>query len=252
MDQPWERFSGRAQAYLQGRPGYPEALVRALMEQADLKPLSPVADVGSGTGLWSLQLAKAGLKVTCIEPGENMRSACRETLKDYPVKILAGAAERLPLPNCSYKMITAAQAFHWFDPQAFRAECLRVLASGGLVALVWNNLDYTAAPLARQVKVQEACCPKFHHLKGLSAQDPAVLEGFFGVPWETLSYPNDLYVNRQGYLNRILSSSYALAPEDPGYASYMAQIEAIFDEYAQGGVLRLPQRTCCYWARLKP
>ena len=37
MEPLWDRFSGRVQAYQQGRPGYPEALVRTLMEQAGIK-----------------------------------------------------------------------------------------------------------------------------------------------------------------------------------------------------------------------
>ena len=251
MEPLWDRFSGRVQAYQQGRPGYPEALVRTLMEQAGIKPFSPVADVGAGTGLWALQLAQAGLQVTCIEPSGDMRAACRETLRDYPAQVLDGTAEQLPLPDGSCKLVTAAQAFHWFDAQAFRAECLRVLAPGGLAALVWNNLDYAAPPLARQVKLHEAYCPRFHHLKGIAVQAPAELDAFFRVPWQRLSHPNDMYVTREGYLNRIRSSSYALKPDEPGYASYLSQLESIFDEFAVEGKLRLPQRTCCYWARLR-
>jgi SAM-dependent methyltransferase len=35
--------------------------------------------------------------------------------------------------------VTAAQAFHWFEPQRARAECLRILRPGGLAAIIWND-----------------------------------------------------------------------------------------------------------------
>jgi SAM-dependent methyltransferase len=41
----------------------------------------------------------------------------------------------------SVDLVTAAQAFHWFDVDRARAECLRVLAPPGKVALIWNDRD---------------------------------------------------------------------------------------------------------------
>jgi SAM-dependent methyltransferase len=50
-------------------------------------------------------------------------------------------AESLPLPDASLDAITAAQAWHWFDPSAAAAEFTRVLRPGGVVVLVWNTRD---------------------------------------------------------------------------------------------------------------
>ena len=38
-------------------------------------------------------------------------------------------------------MVTAGQAFHWFDREKERQEFVRILKPGGWVVLVWNDRD---------------------------------------------------------------------------------------------------------------
>ena len=51
-----ERFSTRVQAYLRYRPGYPATLVPELLSACGLDQTAAVADIGSGTGIFSLHL----------------------------------------------------------------------------------------------------------------------------------------------------------------------------------------------------
>ena len=43
---------------------------------------------------------------------------------------------------------------------------------------------------------------------------------------------NTLVYDRQGYLDRVLSSSYSLQEGDDRYAEYRNEINALFDRYA--------------------
>jgi SAM-dependent methyltransferase len=53
--------------------------------------------------------------------------------------VLAGTAERIPLPDGSADAIFVGDAFHWFDGAAAVAELARVLRLHGGVALLWNH-----------------------------------------------------------------------------------------------------------------
>ncbi|MCQ7044031.1 class I SAM-dependent methyltransferase, partial [Escherichia coli] len=43
------------------------------------------------------------------------------------------------LSDASADLVSAAQAFHWFDQDAVKPEWRRILRPGGLVAIYWNS-----------------------------------------------------------------------------------------------------------------
>ena len=69
-----------------------------------------------------------------------MREQLSVTLAAFPnVKIVEGTAEITTLLDKSVDVITCAQALHWFDPEAFRAECRRIGKADVLVIAIYNN-----------------------------------------------------------------------------------------------------------------
>ncbi len=85
-----------------------------------------------------------------------MRNAAESRLDSYKVHgrftSRDGTAENTGLEDDSVDLVVAAQAFHWFDVEKARVECLRILknenkgsvgqAGGigmGMVALLWND-----------------------------------------------------------------------------------------------------------------
>ncbi|MEQ1936345.1 MAG: methyltransferase domain-containing protein [Fimbriimonadaceae bacterium] len=136
-----ERFSNRVEDYAKYRPRYPEALGDFLADFG-LKPGATVLDAGSGTGLFSDLLLSRGACVIGAEPNEGMRREAEVRLSDNKrFTSLAKSAEGTGLPAESIDLITAAQAFHWFDVTATKQEWKRILKPGGWVALVWNERD---------------------------------------------------------------------------------------------------------------
>ncbi len=87
-----ENFTGRAEAYVIGRPGYPEVAIEYI---CSLVPKDAVfADIGAGTGKFTVELAKRGCSVFAIEPNADMRRQLAITLAPFPnVKIMDGTAE---------------------------------------------------------------------------------------------------------------------------------------------------------------
>ena len=111
------------------------------------------SDVGAGTGIFARQLALRGWRVFAIEPSLPMLQAVCQAEKgqevDTLITPLCAAAEHIPLTDASVDLLTAAQAFHWFNPPYALAEFARVLAPGGLLALVWNNRDHERSAFVR-------------------------------------------------------------------------------------------------------
>lgn len=140
------RFEGLAETYALYRPGYPEACFRdlAAASQADSK-LAVDIGAGPGTSTRGLRAAIPGdWLVLAVEPGHDMRRVLtRDFQGDARVQVADGAAEAIPLPDGSAALVLACTAFHWFDRTAFFAEAARVLAPGGVLALVRNRREPT-------------------------------------------------------------------------------------------------------------
>src|SRR5688572_2187289 len=61
------------------------------------------------------------------------------------VSVAAEPGERTALADASVQLVAVAQALHWFDRDAFFAECARVLAPGGVLA-AWGYPDFLPPP----------------------------------------------------------------------------------------------------------
>jgi SAM-dependent methyltransferase len=126
-----EGFARSAEAYRQGRPGYPPAALAALLSH--LPAGAAVLDLAAGTGALTRPLLDAGLEVIAVEPVAEMRAALPDS-----VRALEGTAEAIPVGTAEVDAVVVGQAFHWFDGDAALAEIHRVLRPEGLLALFWN------------------------------------------------------------------------------------------------------------------
>jgi tRNA1(Val) A37 N6-methylase TrmN6 len=61
-------FSDRVADYVRYRPGYPAGLVDYLIQACDLDANDTIADIGSGTGIFSRLLLDRRLSVCAVEP----------------------------------------------------------------------------------------------------------------------------------------------------------------------------------------
>lgn len=135
-------FGGRAAAYAEHRPDYPEAAVRWLLRPvAGARPRGAlhVLDLGAGTGKLGAGVLALGHRVTAVEPDARMRAELGRRVPG--ITALAGGAERIPLPDASVDAVVVGQAFHWFDQQRALPEIARVLRPGGALGALWNTDD---------------------------------------------------------------------------------------------------------------
>jgi SAM-dependent methyltransferase len=125
-----DHFSGQAAEYARFRPHYPAELFSFLASVAPGRGLA--WDCGTGSGQAALGLAEhfAQVRATDPSPGQLAHAARHER-----VTYAEGRESQSGLPDGSADLVTAAQAAHWFDLDAFYAEARRVLAPRGVIAL---------------------------------------------------------------------------------------------------------------------
>jgi SAM-dependent methyltransferase len=130
------------------RPGYPAAILAAVLARVPETGTIRILEVGCGTGQATRLFASLGQPLLATDLSPALVGAARERLAAFPnVQFAVGAFEHLPLPGDSYDLLISAQAFHWIDPAIGLPKAHRVLAAGGTLALFWNFTDYDADPL---------------------------------------------------------------------------------------------------------
>ncbi len=243
-----QKFSGKADVYQQARPSYALALLDFVAQEWQIGKGSLVADIGSGTGIFTRQLLGLGAKVFAVEPNADMRSKAEELLGENPNFVsVIGAAEQTSLPAHSFHLVTAASAFHWFDPERFKQECKRILRPGAPVVLVWNEARLFAEINLGRERIFKKYCPNFKGLSGGKDARNRARHAFFGEEIQERRFPNPLTYDRQTFVNRALSASYSLIAADPEFDAYLAELGELFDQYAINGKIMLPQDSVAYF-----
>jgi SAM-dependent methyltransferase len=122
-------FSPQAADYARFRPVYPPELFAWLAAEAPARRLA--VDVGTGSGQAAVALAAHFERVIGVEPSDGQRAAALPAAR---VEYRRGGAEATGVDPAAADLVTAAQAFHWFKPDAFFAEVRRVVRPGGCLA----------------------------------------------------------------------------------------------------------------------
>ncbi|MFT3950915.1 MAG: class I SAM-dependent methyltransferase [Oscillospiraceae bacterium] len=237
-------FSGLGGLYRRSRPDYPQALFDYLTQACGLKKSSSTAaDIGAGTGKLTSRLLDICARVWAIEPNADMRA---QLMPQTGLISVDGTAEATGLADGCADLVTAAQAFHWFDTERFRAECKRILKPDSKAALIWNSRDGDSALVAENAAINRTFCPAFHGFSGGMAEEDARIQLFFGGEFTVKKFPNALRYDRASFIARNLSASYAPRPAEDAYDNYIEAVGALFDRYSSGETVVLPNVTRCY------
>lgn len=124
-------FSRQSTDYARFRPTYPPELYAWLASQTPRRQLA--VDVGAGNGQAAVALAEHYDRVIAIEPSAAQIASAQASPK---VTYRQGSAEATGIDDASADLVTAAQAFHWFEHDRFFAEARRIVRAGGLLS-VW-------------------------------------------------------------------------------------------------------------------
>jgi SAM-dependent methyltransferase len=238
-------FSAKVKDYMASRPDYPNRLFEQLQLIGSLERGATIADIGAGTGLLTKGLLQRGYRVIAVEPNAEMRAAADSLLSSLALYMSAeGSAEHLPLPDSSVDLITAAQAFHWFDVNAARSEFLRVLRPGCSVALIWNDRVLTDPVHVALDGLFNAYGGARRSALVAHESERAGVQQFFGSakPAE-FSWPHEHALDQAGLLSLVFSRSYMPERDSDAGRDASLEVQKLFHRFAIDGLLNIRYST---------
>jgi SAM-dependent methyltransferase len=238
--EPGEVFTSKAEKYARFRWSYAPQAIQAIFDITALGAGDVVADIGAGTGILTRALAGKAGQVYAIEPNPQMRRLAAQALEGFPECVLVdGRAETTTLLDHSVDLITAAQAVHWFEPEAARLEFYRILKKGGWIAFCRNN--GTDEELGQAL--QAIFPPELDtgHLM-IGKRRPKTYY-FCGDDYRKYHFPFSTRVSRDAFLGSLLSAS--SAPDDGSefYSDFVSSALEVFERFSKDGLIELHAAT---------
>ena len=247
-----ERFSNRADAYVRGRPTYPQAIVEQLQVAGALKRGQHVVDIGVGTGLSAEPFLRSGYTVIGVEPNAPMRTAGDQQLREFPrlqQRRRHGGSDHpfrrmqptLSLPARHFTGSTCSSR-----QSRYGASC-----AGGWAALIWNDRESTgSAFLAGYEALLRTHGIDYGKLIHRHVDEKSIAQFFAPAQAVVATFDNPRELEREDLLALAGSASYLPAPGDPRHAVMMLALNALFDSHAKNGTVQMMYRTRMHYARV--
>lgn len=247
-----DAFAGKARQYAQHRTDYPAAFLASAFARVALGPGARVAELGSGTGLLSRHLLLRGACVAGVEPSAEMRAEAERALQGVPGFVsVSGSAEATSLPDSSFDVLVAGNAFHYFDPVRTRREADRILVWGGRMLLLDHRAPEHPAPfMAAYLAFVRRWTPVELTLAHAGDDLPKRVATFFQD--REYAYENVLEqtysMSWDNLRDRFLSTSIAPCPSSPDFGEVLADLQAVFDAHQQGGAVPFVLQWVATWS----
>ncbi|NLR95401.1 methyltransferase domain-containing protein [Rhizobium sp. P38BS-XIX] len=248
-------FDGVATLYDISRPLYPEALFADVMDFAGLEATDKILEIGCGTGQAMEGFARHDLCVLALDPGAELIAVARKRLAQFPqVQFQQTTFEAWSGEPGSFRLVAAAQSFHWVSPERRFARTAAFLSPEGTLAVFGNVPMPLDEPLSKQFAEVYA-----HHapqLAGPPAEAWYLPDGPFARDLQQSNhfetpvhhcYRWSRLHTAQSYIDLLRTlSSYRLLAEDQRQALLSALADAI---NAHGGEFELRYQTHLYLAK---
>lgn len=249
--QPKERFTNRVENYVKYRPNYPQDIVNVLKNSYSLTKDSVIADIGSGTGIFTKLLLQNDFTVFGIEPNSEMRRYAENDLVQYKkYKSIKGSAEHTTLNNDIVDAITVAQAFHWFNVDSAILEFQRILKTNGIIALVWNEREVDIDQFHK--KYEQALityCTDYKVINHANFTREKINLIFNEKIITQHHFKNQQELDLKSLIGRLESSSYCPDKSDKNYSSLMEIVEILFRKYNNNGRIIINYNCIMYCIR---
>ncbi|MDH3387710.1 MAG: class I SAM-dependent methyltransferase [Gammaproteobacteria bacterium] len=242
------RFSDRVADYVRFRPGYPPGLVAELLAAMKNTETSEAADIGSGTGIFTRLLLERGIRVYAVEPNANMRQAAESHLASYPDFVsIDGDAENTGLAGASVDLVTAAQAFHWFNNDRSRAEFRRILKPGGRLALIWNRRRLSQPLQQAYDALLRKFAPEYGRVNHMNLSDDDLARFFSAGRMQVLRFDNSQRLDFDALIGLLKSASYCPAEDTREFGLLRDELRRLFARFADRDCIDLEYDTELYY-----
>jgi len=251
IHEPTHRFSSRVDNYVLHRPGYPADVLGLLRTECGLTPNSVIADIASGTGIFTRLLLENGNRVYGVEPNPEMRSAGETFLAAFPrFTSITGTAEATILAAQSVDLITAAQAAHWFDREKSRREFVRILKPGGWLVLLWNERRTDSTPFLRAYERLLLTYGTDYHDVRHEHTSATIAEFYAPYSYQARGFETRQDLDYPALEGRLRSSSYTPEPGNEKYQPMLRELQRIFHAHQHNGKVAFEYDTRVFYGRL--
>jgi ubiquinone/menaquinone biosynthesis C-methylase UbiE len=246
-----QRFSSRVDNYVRYRPDYPAEILDLLKKECGLRSESVIADIASGTGIFTRMLVESGNRVFGVEPNDEMRRAGERLLGSYSgFTSVAGKAEATTLPDHSVDFVTAAQAAHWFDRENARREFIRILKPGGWTVLLWNERRTDSTPFLREYEHLLLTYGTDYHEVRHEHATAQIGDLFAPSPFRSHAFEMRQEVDYSALEGRLLSSSYVPTSDHANYDPMLRELRRAFEAHQVNDHVALDYNTLVYYGQL--
>lgn len=239
------------EAYDTYRPAYPASTLNTLAEIGAFSPGATVADVGSGTGIFSELLVRQGCRVYGVEPRHDLTLLAQRRVVSPQFTPARGSAEQTTLRDSSVDLVTAASSLHWFDTEPTRIEFARILRGQKWVVALWNfrNEQPTAFSQAFDKLWRELLGPPPAAERDQIEQ--TIAPAFFGInTYSRHTFANPLECNEDHLVGLVSSSSNAPPRETTEWQHIETRVRELHQAHQINGFATVPYETLMYCGRL--
>lgn len=152
-------------------------------------------------------------------------------------------AEAMPLKSRSVDLVTAAQAFHWFNVERARAEFLRAMKPAGEVAIIWND-RVRGDPVRTAV---DGLLDRYAGRKraALRAHEDrsAIYRLFGGSRPRARSFANEQALGEDGFIGLVFSGSFVPLRTSPKGRRLLNELKSLFRRFERNGMIVARYRT---------
>lgn len=252
-DMKYDKFTAKADIYDKYRPKYSKDFIDYLYQYLALPTNAVIADIGAGTGILSEEFLKRGSNVICVEPNKKILEQAKGKLQHYKnVSFINETAESTNIKDMSIDVVTVGQAFHWFDEKKFLKECKRILVDKGTVVLAWN-VSNSEDPINREIShLNYIYAENYNGYNARDKESNIEYSYFFkDGKMEIHFFENNLLLDKEEFIGRCLSRSYAPNPGDVNYDKYVNCLSDMFNNYSENKKIKIKNKTKCILGRVK-
>lgn len=132
-------FNTAAALYDEIRPGYPEELIRDVVDLSGINDHGRILEIGCGTGKATRPFAERGYELVCLDIGVDLIAVAKEKFREFPNVSFVQQGFEAWKPAGKFDLIISATAFHWIDPTVRYLRAFEALGSKGFLAVFSNQ-----------------------------------------------------------------------------------------------------------------
>jgi hypothetical protein len=187
-----------------------------------------------------------------VEPNSNMRKAAEEYLHAYPLfQSVEGTADHTGLPDNSVDLIICAQAFHWFNKPETKTEFQRIAKENACLALIWNDRKANEPFQQAYEKVIQDFSIDYNEVTHRNITPESITSFFQPFEMEKKTFYYAQQFDWEGFLGRVVSSSYMPGENHADYPQMKQALEDIYKKFNREGILTFAYDTNLFLGRIK-